>query len=147
MVDILQRVGVKAPVTDVYTALTTIDGLAGWWTTQASGTADEVGGRIALRFAAGGFDLEVRDLEPGKHVRWEVVAGPDEWVGTHQDFELRQEDDYAIVLFRHEGWREPVEFMYHCGTKWAVFLMSLKSLVETGKGAPEPDDQKIDNWN
>jgi hypothetical protein len=40
-----------------------------------------------------------------------------------------------------------VEFMHHCSTKWAVFLLSLKSLVETGQGAPEPNDVKIDNWN
>jgi len=25
--------------------------------------------------------------------------------------------------------------------------MSLKSLLETGKGAPEPNDIKIENWN
>jgi hypothetical protein len=25
-------------------------------------------------------------------------------------------------------------------TKWAVFLLSLKSLIETGKGAPDPHD-------
>jgi hypothetical protein len=32
-------------------------------------------------------------------------------------------------------------------SKWAVFLLGLKSLVETGKGAPDPNDIKIDNWN
>jgi hypothetical protein len=37
--------------------------------------------------------------------------------------------------------------MHHCSTKWGVFLMSLKSLLETGKGAPAPNDIKIDNWN
>ena len=37
--------------------------------------------------------------------------------------------------------------MHHCNTKWAMFLMSLKSLVETGKGLPSPHDVKIDNWN
>ena len=41
---------------------------------------------------------------------------------------------------------ETVEFMHRC-TKWGVFLMSLKALLETGKGAPEPNDIKIDNWN
>jgi hypothetical protein len=35
------------------------------------------------------------------------------------------------VLFKHQGWKEPVEFMHHCSTKWAVFLLSLKSLLET----------------
>jgi hypothetical protein len=37
--------------------------------------------------------------------------------------------------------------MQHCSTEWALFLISLKSLLETGKGAPYPDDVKIDNWN
>jgi hypothetical protein len=58
-----------------------------------------------------------------------------------------QDGDYTIVLFKHEDWKEPVEFMHHCSTKWAIFLLSLKELVETGKGSPFPDDVKIDNWN
>jgi hypothetical protein len=36
--------------------------------------------------------------------------------------------------------------VHHCSTKRGVFLMSLKALLETGKGAPEPNDIKIDNW-
>jgi hypothetical protein len=31
--------------------------------------------------------------------------------------------------------------------KWATFLLSLRELLETGKGRPSPDDLKIDNWN
>jgi hypothetical protein len=72
---------------------------------------------------------------------------PDEWVGTKVSWELKREGDYAVVLFKHQGWKEPVEFMHHCSTKWGVFLMSLKSLLETGTGAPAPHDIKIDNWN
>ena len=50
MVDILHRVGVDGPTPEkVYDALTTIDGLAGWWTTDTTGDAG-VGGRIAFRF-------------------------------------------------------------------------------------------------
>jgi hypothetical protein len=33
--------------------------------------------------------------------------------------------------------------MHHCSTKWATFLLSLKDLVENGKGRPEPRDTKI----
>ena len=78
---------------------------------------------------------------------WQVVTGPAEWVGTKIHFELKQEDDFTIVLFKHEGWKEPVEFMYHCSTKWGTFLMSMKSLLETGKGNPSPHDVKIGNWH
>jgi hypothetical protein len=74
-----------------------------------------------------------------------VVAGPEEWIGTKVSWELRQEGDWIIVLFKHQGWKEAVEFMNHCSTKWAVFLLSLKSLLETGKGAPNPDDFKFDS--
>jgi hypothetical protein len=102
---------------------------------------------LQFRFGAGGFDMKVLELQPGRRVLWEVVDGPSEWIGTKVTWDLKQEGDYAIVLFKHEGWKEPVEFMHHCSAKWAVFLMSLKSLVETGKGAPDPNDTKIDNWN
>ena len=63
--------------------------------------------------------------------------------GTKVSFELKQEGHYSIVLFTHLDWREPVEFMRHCSTKWAILLMSLKALVETGKGAPSPGDVQI----
>ena len=95
----------------------------------------------------GGFDMKVLELQPDRHVLWQVVGGPDEWIGTRISWDIRQEGDYAIVMFKHQDWREPVEFMHHCSTKWAIFLMSLKALVETGKGAPNPVDVKIDNWN
>lgn len=147
MADILHRVGIAgASPEDVYAALTTRDGLAGWWTVDTRGES-RLGGVIQFRFAAGGFDMKVTELEPAKRVRWEVVDGPEEWVGRTVSWELRSEDDYTVVLFAHQGWREPVEFMHHCSTKWAIFLMSLKSLLETGQGSPEPYDVKIDNWN
>ena len=143
MVDILHRVGVEATPERVFEALTTTDGLAGWWTTDTHGDGD-VGGVLQFRFGEkGGFDMNVRELDHGKHVLWEVVDGPEEWIGTHVDWELRHENERTTVLFRHLGWREPVEFMHHCSTKWATYLMSLKSLVETGTGAPSPRDVHV----
>jgi uncharacterized protein YndB with AHSA1/START domain len=147
MPDILHRVGFKASPDDAYRALATRDGLAGWWTRDTQGES-EVGSVIKFRFEPHGFfDMKVLELEPAKRVLWEVVDGPQEWIGTTVSFDLRQEGDFTIALFKHQGWKEPVEFMHHCSTKWGVFLMSLKALVETGKGAPFPNDVKIDNWN
>jgi uncharacterized protein YndB with AHSA1/START domain len=150
MVDILHRIGVTSSPDDVYAALATVDGLAGWWTEDTKGDG-KIGGVIRFRFVGapepGGFDMKVLEAQPAELVRWEVVDGPAEWIGTQIRFELKQEDGFTIVLFRHEGWKEPVEFMYHCSTKWATFLMSLKKLVETGKGEPAPHDVRISNWH
>ena len=147
MADILHRVGIKASRDAVTRALATRDGLAAWWTNETRGDS-EVDGILEFRFTPnGGFDMKVFELEPGNRVLWKVVDGPKEWIGTKIRFDLREEDGYTIVNFKHEGWKEPVEFMHHCSTMWAVFLLSLKSLVESGQGAPHPRDVKIDNWN
>jgi uncharacterized protein YndB with AHSA1/START domain len=147
MADILHRIGVTSSSPDeVYAALTTLDGLSGWWARDTTGETG-VSGVIAFRFGPGGFDMKVAELAPGKKVLWEVVDGPVEWIGTEVSFEISQAADFTIVLFEHRGWAEPVEFMYHCSTKWAVFLLSLKQLLETGHGAPDPDDVKISDWH
>jgi uncharacterized protein YndB with AHSA1/START domain len=147
MVDILHRVGVKSSVAEVYTALTTIDGLAGWWTTNTKGEAGELGGVTEFTFGPGSFSMKVLELDPGKRVLWEVVDGPEEWLPTHVSWDLEQVDDWAIIHFKHEGWQDPVEFMSHCSTKWATFLLSLKSLIESGQGSPDPNDTTISNWH
>ena len=146
MPDILHKVGIRSSSPDdVYNALTTIEGLSGWWTNDTRGES-KVAGVIQFRFGARGIDIKVLDLRPAKRVLWQVVDGPEEWLGTKVSFDIQQNDDWTIVLFKHAGWKEPVEFMHHCSTKWAVFLLSLKSLLETDKGASWPNEIKLDSW-
>ena len=147
MVDIIHRVGMKgAALDDVYAAVATVDGLAGWWTADTTGRPRSVAcwssgsSRVASTWSCS-------TRSPGRSVLWEVVDGPPEWIGTTVRWELKQEGEYVIVLFAHEGWKEQVEFMSHCSTKWATFLMSLKQLVETGTGAPAPADVQISDWH
>jgi len=151
MVDIVHRVGIGAAPAEVYRALAAREGVAGWWSEDTTGKS-EMGDALRVRFVSGGveigdMEMKVLQLRPAELVLWEVVAGPAEWIGTTIRFALKQEGEYCIVLFSHEGWAERVEFMHHCSTKWAIFMMSLKALVETGKGRPSPHDVKIDNWN
>lgn len=148
MPDILHRIGVKSPTKDVYKALTTIDGLAGWWTNTTSGES-KVDGKIRFQFGDRGFFvMKVLELKRAERILWEVVDGPEEWIGTKVSFDLIQEGEQATVMFKHMGWKKSVEFMHHCSTKWAMFLMSMKMMVETGKGAPFPEDIRITvNWD
>lgn len=143
MPDILHKVDIKSSPNDTYGALTSLEGLAGWWTRTTKGNPS-TGGTIEFGFGPhGGFDMKVLELDPGKRVVWQVVDGPDEWIGTKVHFDLRQDGDFTVVLFKHQGWKEPVEFMHHCSTKWATYLLSMKSLLESGRGAPYPNDVHI----
>jgi len=143
MPDILHKIDVRSSPAATYAALTTLDGLSGWWTTTTQGNP-EVSGTIAFRFGPlGGFDMKVLELQPARRVLWQVVDGPEEWIGTKVSFELKADCDFTAVLFKHQGWKAPVEFMHHCSTKWATYLLSMKSLLEGGKGRPHPDDVHI----
>ncbi len=152
MADILHRIGIKAPVDQVYKALTTLDGLARWWTEEVSGDT-RVGGKIDFRFRTksgellGGMTMNVQELDENKTVGWRCVEGPAEWVGTDITFQLSEQDGQTILLFGHRNWREATESTYHCSMKWATFLLSLREYLETGRGRPSPHDLKIDNWN
>jgi uncharacterized protein YndB with AHSA1/START domain len=152
MVNIVHRIGIKSPASKVYKALTSLDGLAHWWTEEVQGD-EKIGGKIEFTFKSktgapiGAMVMQVQELIDQKDVRWRCVDGPKEWIGTDITFQLSEKDNQTIVLFGHRNWREEVEFTYHCSMKWATFLLSLREYVETGKGKPSPNDLKIDNWN
>lgn len=152
MINIIHRIGIKAPASKVYAALSTIEGLKGWWSQETVGISAP-GGTIDFTFHTpdgellGGIGMEVLALDPDKAVRWRVTSGPAEWIGTDVNFTLTESGEYTIVHFAHENWREAVEFTAHCSTKWATFLLSLRDLMETGKGRPAPHDVEIGDWH
>jgi len=77
---------------------------------------------------------KVVDVRTPEHVAWRCVEGPDTWIGTNLTFDLKHADGETVLLFTHAEWREPVEFVSHCRTEWAVYLLGLKASREGGKG-------------
>jgi uncharacterized protein YndB with AHSA1/START domain len=147
MTDIRHHVGIAAPAGDVYDALATVDGLSRWWTRDVRGDAAG-GGRLAFHFGSDDASavMEVVEQAPDATVVWRCVDGPDEWVDTTLRFELQPGPEETGVRFTHADWREPVDFLHHCSTKWAYFLLSLKAELEHGAGTPHPDDAPISSW-
>ncbi len=147
MADIRHRVGIAAPQARVYETLTTTEGLSRWWTRDVDGDPNP-GGILRFFFGAPepGATMEVVDLTPSRHVGWRCVGGPDEWVGTNLTFDLKPSEEETVLLFTHADWREPVEFMHHCSTKWACFLLGLKAWLEGGEATPYPGDMIISGW-
>ena len=142
MPDILHRVGIASTADKVYQALATLDGLSHWWIVGTKGSPN-VGGILKFAPDGGGFDMEVIASKPGKLVKWKCRGGPEEWIDTEVTFRLETKEGQVFVLFSHAHWKEPVEFMHHCSTKWAIFLMSLKDWVERGESHAHPYDVKI----
>ena len=145
MSEILHRIGVACPVGEIFDALTTDKGLSMWWTTDTSGAGD-VGSIIKFRFNGMGPDFEVIELQTDSLVRWKHSGEiPEPWIGTEITFQLKKQGEQTFILFSHSNWKERSDFMAHCSTKWATFLMSLKDAMETGHGKPFPNDVHIDH--
>ena len=145
MPDIRHRVAISAPLPAVYQAVATPEGISQWWTRDGvKGTSNE-GSRLQISFGhpEPAAVMEITQLTPDQQVSWKCVEGPAEWVGTTITFGLTQSDNETVVMFSHDGWREPVDFMAHCSARWAYFLFSLKSLTENGAGTPFPEDMKF----
>ena len=144
MAEIKHRIGIKGSAAEVYQKLVTDEGLSQWWTKDTQG-AGGVGSIIRFRFGGGGPDFEVVEQVPDQRVRWRHHGEmPNDWMGSEILFELHEDDKQTIVNFAHYNWRQSDEFLAHCSTKWGVFMMSLKSCIESGQGQPYPDDIHID---
>lgn len=143
MKNITHCVGAKSSKEDILRALTTIDGLAGWWTSTTSGSS-ELNGILEFRFGESGPDFKVIKIE-NSIIEWECIVGPEEWIKTKIRFEIIESDDENTIFFSHRGWKEESPFHHHCSMKWAIFMLSLKQYLEEGEGRPFPNDIQIDH--
>jgi uncharacterized protein YndB with AHSA1/START domain len=131
---------IAAPRETVFRALTTADGLAGWWTTQVRTGEAAVGARIDFTFR-GAFNpqLRITEVDPSAHVGWEGVAGYAAAWGpqTIIRFELEATSGGTLVRFWHQVDRAlSDEATAAANFNWGYYLDSLRLLCETGTGKP-----------
>jgi uncharacterized protein YndB with AHSA1/START domain len=141
MATIKHNFTIAASMEKVYAAVSTVEGLNGWWTTVTSGNPNK-GGKLRFEFDNGLYNImQVSDLRRNRFVAWKcresVFAAGKEWIGTRVTFKLsRDKDRNTLVQFEHSGWRKASDFYGLCNFHWGRFMVSLKSLCESGKGDP-----------
>jgi uncharacterized protein YndB with AHSA1/START domain len=139
---IFHRLLIETPAEKLYEAITTQEGLAGWWTTETT-AKPEVGNVMRFAFGPDYFkEIRVEELKPYSKVKWRCLKGFEDWVGTTLTFELIPHAKGTVLLFHHDGWAAYTPEFASCSFDWALFFRSLKLLCETGKGSPYPDFRK-----
>lgn len=125
---------INASKEKVFEALTTIQGLSGWWTAATSGET-KVGGILSFRFGDfGGPDMKVKELIPNESVTWECVGENEGWQGHIFTFQLDTNENKTRVRFEQAGWKEADDFYASCNFSWGRYLESLRQLCQSGKG-------------
>jgi uncharacterized protein YndB with AHSA1/START domain len=130
-------VTVSAPIGSVFAAVSTVEGLSGWWTTGTSGSP-EPGGELRFAFTDGAAVMLVEERSPAL-VRWTCLghSGQPEWENTTVTFLLTELTPAVTRLqFTHGGLRPQLTCYGQCSAGWTYLMRSLASYAETGTGHP-----------
>jgi uncharacterized protein YndB with AHSA1/START domain len=123
----------------VFQALTTLEGFAGWWTPLVEGSPT-TGGEMTFAFEGVDETIVMRvDDSRADIVNWTclVHTGHPEWESTAIAFQLHEPDDKTTLLkFRHQGLVPTLDCYLACEHGWNHFLNSLAGYVERGEGTP-----------
>ena len=143
MARVKHRVGIRGASSEIYRALFDPARLPGWWATTAVGAA-EINGSIDLHFAElATLSFTIRELVLDQAVTLDCTDGPGPWFGSRLRFTLEDAEDQVFLSLVHENAEaSDDDFLYFC-TKWPLYLLSLRDLIENGAGNPYPNDIKI----
>lgn len=144
MATIYHQVGIKASTGDTLIALTTLEGLSSWWS-RAEGSCSP-GDALTFYFGEHAVKMLVEQPSKTSRVQWRCIDDEGEWKDTLFTFDLVDDETQVLINFTHSKWNEVTDLFSHCSTKWAVFLLSLKDYLETGKGKPFPNDIPINHY-
>jgi uncharacterized protein YndB with AHSA1/START domain len=136
MKTILHLSDISASRANVFDALPSTTGLAGWWTTNVAGNAG-ADGLIDFTFE-GSFnsDMRVIDFNPLSLVAWECASGHDNWAGSTFSFALEDRDGTRL-RFRQDYSTELSDDDYAIyNYSWGYYLEGLRLYCETGNGKP-----------
>ena len=125
---------INAPKQEVFTAISSIEGLSNWWTTQTEGNTT-IGSNIQFNFGTfKGPEMKVIELKLNKRLVWECVSSEHGWLGHRFIFSLDENEGKTRVRFSHEGWEDNGDFYAGCNFSWGRYMESLRQYCQTGKG-------------
>ena len=133
------KITVDAPTKEVFKAITTAEGLRGWFTKEVTGDPGKDNSEFTLSFSKheGPVSWKLTATKPDSEVRWECTTGPGRLKGTKAIFRLSQKGEgKTVVDLEHDGFDDTDEKIKTCNTLWGGLMFHLKEYAE--KHQPEP---------
>ena len=136
MPDIFHDFPIKAPVSVVFQAMTTPEGLDSWWTQRAERVPGD-GTEYLLSFGPGyAWTGQVLRSVPEAEFEMRITKADSDWTGTVIRIRLEPEQDRTWVRFCHAGWPECNEHYRVSCNCWAAYLRVLRRSLEHGESVP-----------
>jgi uncharacterized protein YndB with AHSA1/START domain len=122
----------------LFEALTSLEGLAGWWTPTVTGDP-RAGGAVTFSFNDQRIVMRVDVADAPRTIEWTCLGHTKfpEWEATRLTFELRGSDPGSTVIeFRHNGLLPTCDCYGVCSFGWDHYLGSLASYAAGTGGSP-----------
>ncbi|NUP04962.1 MAG: SRPBCC domain-containing protein [Polyangiaceae bacterium] len=124
-----------------------VGNVRGWWSEEIQGNTNDLGDEFAYRRTdLHRCRMRLTEVVPGKKVVWRVLdnyfsftTDQAEWKDTEIHFEITRIGDETQLQFTHVGLVSEHQCFDVCSKAWSFYInSSLRDLITTGKGAPNP---------
>lgn len=129
-----------------------INDVRAWWTGEIEGETDQFGAEFTYRYRDMHWSRQkLTELVPARRVVWHVadarinfVHDKREWNGTDIIFDIAPAGSKTELRFTHRGLVPRMECYEDCSGGWNFYIAgSLRDLIATGAGRPDPEAQPI----
>jgi hypothetical protein len=123
-----------------------------WWGEGISGDTDKLLGEFTYRHGKIHLSKQkITELVLNKKLVWKITQSElnfakhkSEWDGTEVIFEIGKNGDKTELKVTHAGLVPQFECFEGCSSGWNFYLNdSLRNLLETGKGEPDPKSKSV----
>lgn len=124
----------------------------GWWSQAIEGDTNRLGAEFDYHYQ----DLHrakfrITEFVPGQKVVWHVldnyfsfIQDKNEWIDTDVVFEIAKQGHQTEIRFSHVGLVPDYECYEVCSNAWGTYITSsLRNLITTGKGQPNPIEEVV----
>jgi uncharacterized protein YndB with AHSA1/START domain len=136
MADIFHDLPIKAPIDKVFRAISTPEGLDGWWAKSSTGKPEQ-GAEYELSFGPE-YNWLARVTRCVAPVEFELqlVQADHDWTGSRVKFVLETRGKITWLRFLHTGWPSANEHYRISCNCWAMYLRILRRSLEHGESVP-----------
>ncbi len=126
-----------------------INNVRGWWSEEIEGGTEKLNDEFTYHYKDVHIcKIKLIEVIPNRKVVWLVkdnyfnfIKDNREWKGTKISFEISKKDDKTQISFTHLGLVPEYECYNICRDAWSNYINnSLRSLIITGKGQPNPKE-------
>lgn len=122
---------INAPIDKVFTALSSIEELKLWYTTEVQGSS-KLNEIIEFKFGGVDFHTKVIELVANEKIVMECIATSLPLVGQKVTYELDQNDEKTRVRFSQDGFDELDDFYANMNFSASKYLESLRQFCQNG---------------